>query len=257
MRGAARSGAAQFVRLIDELRGMLDEPVDRVYTRLIELSGYVQHLDAAGEEDLRERRGNVEELGVAAAHFAAVHSNEPGGGGLLAWLSECALLTDADRTTEGDRVLLLTVHNAKGLEFDAVVVSTCEHTHAFATLAALKLGKHVYCEKPLTHNVYEARVIREAAAKTKLATQMGTQIHATALKWQRTTRCSANTGERFLDHHVTEVFLARRHLGLRLIDPFVLAFRLLDLTERIADVCVRALARDEHRAQLTQTCHLR
>src|SRR5262245_37684237 len=36
-------------------------------------------------------------------------------------------------------------------EFDAVVVSTCEHTHAFATLAALQLGKHVYCEKPLTH----------------------------------------------------------------------------------------------------------
>jgi hypothetical protein len=62
--------------------------------------------------------------------------------------------------------------------FDAVVVSTCEHTHAFATLAALKLGKHVYCEKPLTHNIAEARIIREAAAKTKLATQMGTQIHA-------------------------------------------------------------------------------
>jgi predicted dehydrogenase len=62
--------------------------------------------------------------------------------------------------------------------FDAVVVSTCEHTHAFATLAALKLNKHVYCEKPLTHNVWEARVIREAAAKTKVATQMGIQIHA-------------------------------------------------------------------------------
>ena len=63
-------------------------------------------------------------------------------------------------------------------EFDAVVVSTCEHTHAFATLPALKEGKHVYCEKPLTHNIWEARVIREAAAKTKVATQMGTQIHA-------------------------------------------------------------------------------
>jgi len=63
-------------------------------------------------------------------------------------------------------------------EFDAVVVSTCEHTHAFATLPALQLGKHVYCEKPLTHNVYEARVIREAAAKAKVATQMGIQIHA-------------------------------------------------------------------------------
>ena len=63
-------------------------------------------------------------------------------------------------------------------EFDAVVVSTCEHTHAFATLPALKLRKHVYCEKPLTYNIWEARVIREAAAKAKVASQMGTQIHA-------------------------------------------------------------------------------
>jgi predicted dehydrogenase len=63
-------------------------------------------------------------------------------------------------------------------DFDAVVVSTTEHTHAFATLPALQLGKHVYCEKPLTYNIWEARQIREAAAKTKVATQMGTQIHA-------------------------------------------------------------------------------
>ncbi|MEZ6042606.1 MAG: Gfo/Idh/MocA family oxidoreductase [Planctomycetaceae bacterium] len=63
-------------------------------------------------------------------------------------------------------------------EFDAVVVSTCEHTHAFATLPALQLGKHVYCEKPLTHNVREARIIREAAGRAGVATQMGTQIHA-------------------------------------------------------------------------------
>jgi predicted dehydrogenase len=62
--------------------------------------------------------------------------------------------------------------------FDAVVVSTCEHTHCFATLPALKFGKHVYCEKPLTHNIWEARIIREAANKAKVATQMGTQIHA-------------------------------------------------------------------------------
>ena len=62
--------------------------------------------------------------------------------------------------------------------FDAVIVSTCEHTHVYPTLAALKLGKHVYCEKPLTHNIYEARLVREAAAKAKVATQMGIQIHA-------------------------------------------------------------------------------
>jgi predicted dehydrogenase len=63
-------------------------------------------------------------------------------------------------------------------EFDAVVVSTAEHTHAFATLPALQLKKHVYCEKPLTYNVQEARIIREAAATAGVATQMGTQIHA-------------------------------------------------------------------------------
>jgi predicted dehydrogenase len=63
-------------------------------------------------------------------------------------------------------------------EFDAVVVATCEHTHAFATMLALKAGKHVYCEKPLTHNIWEARLIRETASKLKLATQMGNQGHA-------------------------------------------------------------------------------
>ncbi|MBA3316024.1 MAG: Gfo/Idh/MocA family oxidoreductase [Planctomycetaceae bacterium] len=64
-------------------------------------------------------------------------------------------------------------------EFDAVVVSTPEHTHAYAMLPALRLGKHVYCEKPLTHNIREARLIAEAAREAGVATQMGTQIHAT------------------------------------------------------------------------------
>jgi predicted dehydrogenase len=63
-------------------------------------------------------------------------------------------------------------------DLDAVVVSTTEHTHAFATLPAIQLGKHVYCEKPLAHSVWETRVVAEAAARHKVATQMGTQIHA-------------------------------------------------------------------------------
>lgn len=62
--------------------------------------------------------------------------------------------------------------------FDAVVVSTCEHTHAFATLPALRLGKHVYCEKPLSYNVEEARKVRMAARQANVATQMGIQIHS-------------------------------------------------------------------------------
>jgi hypothetical protein len=66
----------------------------------------------------------------------------------------------------------------KDSEFDAVVVSSTEHTHAFATLPALQRKKHVYCEKPLTHSLREARIITEAAKKAGVATQMGTQIHA-------------------------------------------------------------------------------
>ncbi|MBW3541865.1 MAG: Gfo/Idh/MocA family oxidoreductase [Planctomycetes bacterium] len=62
-------------------------------------------------------------------------------------------------------------------DIDAVVVSTAEHTHAYATMPALALGKHVYCEKPLTLNVQEARVVTEAAARAGVATQMGTQVH--------------------------------------------------------------------------------
>jgi len=63
-------------------------------------------------------------------------------------------------------------------DIDAVVVSTPEHIHAFATLPALQMRKPVYCEKPLTHNVREARLITEAARQVGVATQMGTQIHA-------------------------------------------------------------------------------
>ena len=62
---------------------------------------------------------------------------------------------------------------------DAVAISTADHTHAPAAAMALRLGKHVYCEKPLTHSVYEARVVAGLAKEAKVATQMGTQIHAT------------------------------------------------------------------------------
>ena len=58
---------------------------------------------------------------------------------------------------------------------DAVMVGTPDHTHAAVALPAMQLGKHVYVEKPLTHNIYEARLLTEAAKKYKVATQMGNQ----------------------------------------------------------------------------------
>lgn len=63
-------------------------------------------------------------------------------------------------------------------KLDAVVVSTPDHTHSAVTMAALDSGLHVYCEKPLTHTVAEARAVAELAARKGLVTQMGTQIHA-------------------------------------------------------------------------------
>jgi predicted dehydrogenase len=63
----------------------------------------------------------------------------------------------------------------EGKNIDAVSVSTPDHTHAVATLAAMQLGKHVYTQKPLTHDIYEARTLTEAARKYKVITQMGNQ----------------------------------------------------------------------------------
>lgn len=60
-------------------------------------------------------------------------------------------------------------------KIDAVTVSTPDHTHAVASMMAMKMGKHVYCQKPLTHTVYEARQMRETAAKMGVCTQMGNQ----------------------------------------------------------------------------------
>ncbi len=61
---------------------------------------------------------------------------------------------------------------------DAVTVSTADHAHATAALAAMELGKHVYVQKPLTHSIHEARVLTEAARRYKVATQMGNQGHS-------------------------------------------------------------------------------
>jgi predicted dehydrogenase len=63
-------------------------------------------------------------------------------------------------------------------DLDAIVVSTPDHTHAVATIAALKSGRPVYCEKPLTRTVSECRIVTELARTRRLVTQIGTQIHA-------------------------------------------------------------------------------
>ncbi len=65
-----------------------------------------------------------------------------------------------------------------GDSIDAVTVSTPDHMHAYIALDAMRRGKHVFCQKPLTHNVWESRQMRRQAAKSKVITRLGNQIHS-------------------------------------------------------------------------------
>jgi predicted dehydrogenase len=77
-----------------------------------------------------------------------------------------------------------------GRDIDAVLVATPNHVHAVVSMAAIRAGKGVYCEKPLTHSVHEARMLAQAARRAKVATQLGNQGHSSndirrAVEWIR------------------------------------------------------------------------
>ncbi|WDI41397.1 Gfo/Idh/MocA family oxidoreductase [Bremerella sp. P1] len=119
---------------------------------------------------------------IGVAHRAASNVSGVSGQNLVAlcdiddnYLNKAASQYDKHKSNKYNdfRVLL-----DKEKNIDAVVVSTPDHTHAPASMWAMHLGKHVYCEKPMTHTVHEAREMTDFAVKNKLATQLGTQIHA-------------------------------------------------------------------------------
>ena len=66
----------------------------------------------------------------------------------------------------------------KQKDIDAVMIATPDHTHAIISVAAMQAGKHVYCQKPLTHSIYEARRVAQVAKETGVVTQMGIQNHS-------------------------------------------------------------------------------
>jgi predicted dehydrogenase len=157
------------------------------------------------------RRSFIKTAGLAAAGFMIVPRHVLGGTGFTApsdrlqvagvgvggkgqsnianiykgGKADIAFLCDVD-----DRRAATTVKNFPGAKYykdyremldrdgkniDAVVVSTPDHNHAMIAMAAMQLGKHVYVEKPLTHDIYEARKLTEAAQRYKVVTQMGNQ----------------------------------------------------------------------------------
>jgi predicted dehydrogenase len=111
--------------------------------------------------------GEVRDLTKAGAKFVALCDVDENRAG-----KTFQSFPDAKRYKDF-RVML---QKEKGI--DAVTVSTPDHTHAVASLMAMVLGKHVYCQKPLTHSIYEARVMAQAAGYYKVQTQMGNQAHA-------------------------------------------------------------------------------
>ncbi len=129
-------------------------PNDRLQVGVIGIAGQ-------GTYDLNE----VARAGAAIVALCDVHESRPEVGEVRKRFPKGPFYTDF-------RKLL----DQKGL--DGVVIATPDHTHAVPAMAALKAGLHVYCEKPLTHTVSEARLIAETAVKNKRVTQMGTQIHA-------------------------------------------------------------------------------
>lgn len=101
------------------------------------------------------------------------------------WMENVVALCDVDANRAGDTfkqypkakqfVDFREMYDKMSKDIDGVIVATPDHTHAVAALPAMQMGKQVYVEKPLTHNLYEARVLTEAARKYKVVTQMGNQ----------------------------------------------------------------------------------
>ncbi|MCC7086577.1 MAG: UvrD-helicase domain-containing protein [Pirellulales bacterium] len=120
----AAVAVAKFVALFDHLNLATGDPVEAVIGRVLNESGYQDFLKLSEDEDDQERLANVQELLTAAREFDETH---PGPGALESFLEQAALVNDTDAwEVEDDRVTLMTVHAAKGLEFPVVFLIALE-----------------------------------------------------------------------------------------------------------------------------------
>jgi len=129
MRPAARTGRSTFVALIEKYRADLTEyAVDELLKELVIDINYAAHLKAEGEEVARERLDNVRELINGAAESVVEAGGEAGESALDSFLQRAALIADVDalRGADADAITLMTMHNAKGLEFPIVFITGLE-----------------------------------------------------------------------------------------------------------------------------------
>ncbi|HEY8176542.1 MAG TPA: UvrD-helicase domain-containing protein, partial [Gemmatimonadaceae bacterium] len=128
-RPASRSALTAFVTLIDGYRARIDNfAVDELLKELVIDINYAEHLKSEGDEIARERLDNVRELISGAAETVAEEGGEVGGSPLDAFLQKAALVADVDelRLADADAITLMTMHNAKGLEFPIVFITGLE-----------------------------------------------------------------------------------------------------------------------------------
>lgn len=146
---------------------------------LIAASHTVGGLKAANQNDQRLRLASIGVGGMGAADLGSLSSHPKVDVVALCDVDANNLAAAAQRHSNAKRFSDFRKMFAEiGKEIDAVSVSTPDHTHAPAAMTAMNYGKHVYCQKPLTHDVYESRQLRLVAEKNKVVTQMGTQIHS-------------------------------------------------------------------------------
>jgi len=125
-------------------------------------------------------RFHVAAIGVGGQGAGDVKTVESAGGEIVALCDvDASRAQGSIKRYSGAKVyqdFRVMLEKEKGI--DAVIVSTPDHTHAVASMTAMALGKHVRCQKPLAHSIYEARALTRAADFYKVQTQMGNQAHA-------------------------------------------------------------------------------
>jgi DNA helicase-2/ATP-dependent DNA helicase PcrA len=142
----SRRGAAALLKLTGELHGARGEPPEVLLERILSDTSYLEYLDETFTQDAGDRRENVDELVAAARDFSERHP-EPTA---EAFVAEAALVANVDRwSDEEDRAVLMTAHNAKGLEFRVVAVSGCEegifpHSSAFGDQDELEEERRLF-----------------------------------------------------------------------------------------------------------------
>ena len=138
-----------------------------------------------GLQNMREllKLDDVQVVAVAdpAERFSLEDFYYKGSGGRLVAIDQCekhyAAKKQADYRCKGYEDFRVMLEKEKAI--DAILCATPDHLHAYVSITAMRQGKHVYTEKPLTHNIWEAREVARIAKETGVATQMGNQGHST------------------------------------------------------------------------------